>query len=343
MKLATLLLVLLSNQGYWFGGREGSITFRPAARGGLPKAVISWDLMIDHVRLAGGEEPLPEGDDPGVIRFTPPATRARVTLHWKYRLVAANDRHELEAGDVPINLFPDDLSARLPDILDGKTLAVWDKPQGLPALLDRAKVRYTLAKSPSDLQVSNQDIVLVGMSVIGESPFDQTPLAGLAESGASVMIFLQPGPATLMGYPLQPRDVPLKLQWREDHPLLQNFEPDDLQSWMAGVRQFRCVQLPADEPALEIGYYPRETPGIMPAPIDAVLLTKSVGKGRIVLCQLPLGEWVTDPRSQILLRNAMNYLLTRPQPTPRPSERPTAPPVLVQPVPTIQLSPGESK
>ena len=340
MKLATLLLVVLSNQGYWFGGREGTIDFRPAARGGLPQAVISWDLMIDHVRLASGKSPLPLGNDPGVIRFTPPATRARVMLHWKYRLVAANDGHELETGDVPINVFPDDLSAHLPNALDGKTLAVWDEPQGLPALLDRAKVHYTRVKAAGDLQMSDADVVLVGANMVGDSPFAQSPLAGLAESGASVMVFMQSEPPLLIGYPLQLRDVPQKLQWREDHPLLRNFEPDDLQSWTSGVRQFRCVQLPADEPALEIGYYPREVPGDAPAPIDAVLLTKTIGKGRIVLCQLPLGDWVTDPRSQILLRNALDYLVSRPQPTPRPSERPSTQPAPAQPVPTISITPG---
>ena len=38
MKLATVLIIILANQGYWFGGLEGTVALRAAARGGLPAA-----------------------------------------------------------------------------------------------------------------------------------------------------------------------------------------------------------------------------------------------------------------------------------------------------------------
>ena len=115
--------------------------------------------------------------------------------------------------------------------------------------------------------------------------------------------------------------------------------PQDLHSWIAGVPSLHVVQLPADEPVATVGSYPREVPGEQPVPIDAVLMSKSVGKGRLVVCQLPLGDWSKDPRSQMLLNNAVDYLLSRPEPTPRPSERPTTRPAETQPtVPTIQLN-----
>jgi hypothetical protein len=101
------------------------------------------------------------------------------------------------------------------------------------------------------------------------------------------------------------------------------------------------VQLPADEAALEIGYYPREVPGVRPAPIDAVLLSKSTGKGRIVLCQIALGDWDRDPRSRIFLSNALDYLSTRPQPTPPPSQRPTPRQAAPTSVRTIDIPQGE--
>ena len=64
------------------------------------------------------------------------------------------------------------------------------------------------------------------------------------------------------------------------------------------------MQLPADEPALEIAFWPREIPGKEPVPIDALVVTKTLGKGRIVLCQVPLGPWQSDPRSQLFLVDA---------------------------------------
>jgi hypothetical protein len=186
------------------------------------------------------------------------------------------------------------------------------------------------------------DVLLVGLSMIGDSPFDQAPLAGLAESGTSVMIFRQSRPALLVGYPLAERDWIGRLSWLRDHPLLNGFEARDLDSWTSSERTMRVIRLPADEPALEIGFYPPEVAGKRPPPLDALLLSKSVGKGRLVLCQIPLREWANDPRSQMLLRNSIDYLLTRPQPTPRPSERPTTRPTPPMEIPTITLSPGDT-
>ncbi|MCX5660572.1 MAG: hypothetical protein NTW19_12735 [Planctomycetota bacterium] len=97
------------------------------------------------------------------------------------------------------------------------------------------------------------------------------------------------------------------------------------------------MQLPIDEPALELIHWPREAPGKEPVPIDALLVTKSVGRGRMVICQLPLGPWESDPRSQLLLANSVSYLLTRPEPTLKPSERPQPKQMVAPNVPTIPL------
>jgi hypothetical protein len=341
VKAATLLLILLSNQGYWFGGRQATINIRAAARGGLPAAIIEWELRFDGVRIGGGKAAvLP--DESTELHVTPPAVRVRVELHWDYRLLDRNSGRELEAGSVALNVFPDDLTTDLARRLGDKRLVVWDKPSGLPELLDHARVPFTRIDSSDRLQVMRPDVLLVGPSIIGDSPFDQAPLAGLAENGTSVMIFRQSRPASLAGYPLGRRDAIAALSWLSDHPLLNGFEPKDLESWTREERTLGIIQLPADEPALAIGFYPPEVAGSRPAPLDALLLTKSVGTGRLVLCQIPMGEWETDPRSQMLLRNSIDYLLTRPQPTPRPSQRPTTRPAPPREIPTIPLSPGDT-
>jgi hypothetical protein len=340
MKLATVLIIIAANQGYWFGGREGTVALREAVRGGLPAADLVWELDYEGVRLAAGKVALdPNGQT--TVRMTPPTTRARITLRWKYRLIAHDSGKEIEHGEIPLHVFPTDLLAGASQHLGNTPLVVWDEPSGLPKILDRAGVHSARVESADQLQVMRPKVLLVGLGAIGDSPFAQAPLLALARAGTSVMIFRQNGPPTLLGYDLATRDVPRALEWRSDHPLLNDFRADDLQSWLKDARTLSVVRLPADEPALEIGFYPREVPGDQPAPIDAVLLTQSVGAGRIVLCQLPLGDWESDPRSQLLLRNAFDYLLTPPQPTPRPSERPTTQPVAPVAVPTIPLSPGD--
>lgn len=337
MKLATVLIIIAANQGYWFGGREGTVALRAAARGGLPAADVIWELRYDGARLASGKAALDPQNETSV-RMTPPSTRVRITLRWTYRLIARDSGRQIEQGDVPLHVFPDDLMAGASRRFEHKRLVVWDRANGLPRILDRARARYARVDAADELQSANADVLLVGPGVVGDSPFAQSPLLALARAGTSVMAFRQVATPTVFGYALAERDVPRALDWRADHPLLNGFDPDDLQSWLNGARELSVVRLPADEPALEIGYYPREVAGDQPAPIEAVMLTKSIGAGRFVLCQLPLGDWEGDPRSQLLLRNAIDYLLSPPQPTPRPSARPTTRPVTPQAVPTIPLS-----
>jgi hypothetical protein len=240
----------------------------------------------------------------------------------------------------------------------GKRIFVWDQPPGtedalitsliggqsagLARVLDAAGVRCTAIQRPSDLPLTTADIILVGPDRIEAGAFVQSPLLNQAEAGANVLMFAQSHPRILAGYNLLRRAAPKRLDWRETHPLLEGFQPEDLQSWLTGQsNDVWAVQLPADEPALEIGYWPRETPGREPVPIDALLLTKAVGKGRIVLCQIPLGPWGSDPRSQLLLRNALGYLATRPEPTPPPSRRRERPERVPTTVPTITIPPGD--
>ena len=55
----------------------------------------------------------------------------------------------------------------------------------------------------------------------------------------------------------------------------------------------RCICLRTNQ-RLEIAWWPREVPGTEPVEMDALVFSKSIGAGRIVVCQLPLGDWRTD-------------------------------------------------
>lgn len=58
MKAAAILIVMLSQQGYWFAGQDGTIVVRWAARGELPGVDLSWELLFDGVRIASGQAPI---------------------------------------------------------------------------------------------------------------------------------------------------------------------------------------------------------------------------------------------------------------------------------------------
>lgn len=342
MKLATLLVIAVSNQGYWFGGEPATIACRPAVKD-LPGADLIWELRLDGIALSQGTAAVPGDDKEAVIHLTPPKVRARVTFNWFYRVVERNTKKVFETGKIPLSVFPDDLLEGLARRLGRKRLVICDKPRGLARALESAAIPCTEVALDKLEFARADDIVLVGPDLLTDSPFEQGPLMNLAEAGASVIVFRQSEPGLLFGFPLMNRVAPAHpdtIEWRMDHPLLAGFEPQDLRSWIAGVSLLEVIQLPPDEPALEVGFYPREVAGDEPAPIDALLVSKSVGKGRIVLCQLPLGDWKKDPRTRMLLRNAIDYLLTRPQPTSRPSERAVARQKESLRSPTVLITPG---
>jgi len=341
MATASLILVLLGNQGYWFGGAEGTITLQWAAGQLGDDLQVRWELTAGTARLARSSLAWKKEAAQVTLRIQPPTVRVRTALTWSYGVFDSAQK-ELARGQATIHVFPDTLTEGWAKLIADRRLLVWDKAEGLPKLLAQAKAPHTAVEGAGGLQFGTADAILVGGDQIEGSTFAQSPLLGQARNGASVMIFAQSQPSSLAGYALRERSAKGRLEWRMDHPLLRGLEAADARSWLTGAATVRAVQLPPDEPAMEIAYWPAEAPGRAPAPLDALLLTKSIGKGRIVLCQIPLGDWRSDPRSQILLGSALDYLLTRPQPTPPPSQRLTDRPARpADGVPTIRISPGD--
>jgi len=338
MKAGALLVVLLSNQGYWVGGDAGKISVLWATKEKHAESILVWEITHGKARLGNGRVAMPRGEGPASISITLPEVRVRTSVTWRYRLIGRNVEEALATGERTIHLFPKNLLAQLPKVLAGRRMIVWDEEGGIPRVLSQAKVAHSRIDAASGLQTARADIIVVGPDQIGESPLSQAPLLGHAQAGSSVLIFSQRGPKTLMEYPLATRRLPSKLEWRAEHRLLNGFSQEDVSSWLTGGQwSVRAILLPRDAPVLEIAYWPRETPGKDPIPIDALLVSKRVGKGRVVLCQLPLGPWQADPRSQLLLRNALEYLVTRPEPTLPPSQRASRQARNKEPVPEITI------
>jgi hypothetical protein len=320
VKAVTLLIVMLSNQGYWLSNQTGTVSVQWSAKARMPEADLVWELMVGPVPLANGKAAMPAGGEPARVTIKCPEVRVRTNVRWVYRLQERGGGKELERGEVSLQLFPANISAHWARLLGDKRLTVYDAVDRLPRLLEAAKVPFHRADDAT--RIDQADVVLVGEDQLDDSTFGQSALVALAEAGSSVMVLRQQKAAQLAGYPLVARPMPAKLAWKLDHPLFDQLSEADLQSCLARPDEtVPAVQLPADEPALELAYWPRETPGMKPAPIEAAAVVKSVGNGRIVLFQLPLGDVGQDPRSQILVGNALAYLLTPPQPTLRPSER----------------------
>ena len=295
----------------------------------MPPANLVWELGLGTVKLNGGTLAVAAGEGPTRVALKPPDVRVRVAMRFTYRLVEREGGKVLEEGELPLHVFPADLTADWATRAGSQRIVVWDDGAGeLPRALSAAKVPFTRVDDLSRV-LDRPDAILVGADRLDASPFAGASLLNFARAGSSVAAFEQTRPDRLAEYPLGKRQRLADLQFMADHPLFDRLEPADLQSWAnaqpsdgaAGGRPVRPVQLPADEPALELAWWPREAAGERPVPVDALVVAKSIGRGRIVLCQLPLGRLDRDPRSQLFMGNLLSHLATRPQPTPPPSER----------------------
>jgi len=340
MKTAAALIVILSNQGYWFGGQPGTIRVSWAMKGPVPEAVLAWELKVDEVPLGSGLIRMGPGDPASELTVTVPEVRVRTPMRWHYRVQASEDGTLLCEGEEVIHIYPGSLLAGLNRLWKGKRVLVWDSPDGLGSVLSEAGIACRrIAKGP-DLQTVAGELIVVGPDQLGNDAFAQASLDGLARSGAGVLVFAQTKVDTLFGFAVARRAGTASLEWRAGHPLLKGFDTKSLQTLTGAGRQLWAIQLPADAPVLEIGFWPREISGDRPVPIDALLSVQTVGAGRIVLCQIPLGPWERDPRSQMVLANALRYLATRPEPTLPPSQRRPRRPPRSESRPTITIPPG---
>ena len=348
MNLTTLLLVALSNDGCWLGGRIETVQVQWAVERPIAGATFSWRLMCGEASLTSGRFALAAERRPAAFRVVVPRVRTHTAMRLVYRAEQEGKTKPIAEGSVAVDVYPDDLLAGVakrltskylfvweqPDAL-AKHLFVWDRPEALPALLKQAKIEATLIHGVEGLSFASPNILIVGSDRLGTDSADQQKLLDLAGAGAGVLVFNQTRPSTLAGYRLVRRAPPAKLDWQRDHPLTAPLRWFD-RSHHAG--DVWAIRLPADEPALEIAAWPREVAGKEPAPIDALVVSKNVGKGRIVLCQIPLGAWQSDPRSQLFLADALDYLASPVVPTPPPSRRPRPfEPVPVPSVPDLVL------
>jgi hypothetical protein len=218
----------------------------------------------------------------------------------------------IEEGQAAVWVYPRNLLDSAAVRLRGRELYVWDEPAGLPDVFQKTNIRCTSFQDPQKLQFVRPDILIAAAGQVARRPDGAAKLINLAAAGTGVLVLRQADSPSLAGYPLVPRKSPLKLALLDDHPLLRH-----LGQWkMSSAETSWALQLPADAPVLPIAWWPGEFPAQPAKAVDALLASKTLGQGRIVFCQFPLGPWQSDPRSQLFLDDALDYLMSPVAPTP---------------------------
>ena len=325
MTAITLLVVVLSNEGHWLSGTEGQISVHWAAIAAATPCDLTWELKFGDTQLGSGRLLIAPHESP-VIKILCPAVRARLALRWKWRLLRKTDRREIAAGSENIMAYPDNLTSDWPALLKGKTIVVVDRASGIPALLRRATIQHTRLAGLTQLGTAIADIVIIGPDMIEDHPFEQTALQSLVQAGTSVAVFRQIRIQQLLGVELAERAIPDEMGWCLDDPLLRGFDAEELQSWRRGwcrgeASHMRALRTCSHGASRAVVAWPTQfqavgSLGPLAAPaVDTLLLSCAGGagvSGRLVLCQMPLGDWMTDPRSQIFLGNIWDVLISPP-------------------------------
>jgi hypothetical protein len=336
-----VLLITLWHQGHWIGGQTGRVDVQWPLLERQPAATLRWQLRYAQTVLEHGVLQLSPGDAVVTLEVQTPRVRAQTLLQWTWTLHTVEDAQAPPAasGVRDILLHPGDAFAGLKERMGERRLVVIDQSEGIPAVLSAAGVPFTAADSERAAVVRRADLIVVGPDRLGSEAGAGNLLMQLASSGVGVAVFAQTQAATVLGVPLQPRPAGAQMLWRAEHPLLSRLTAAQRTSWLpdadavaAGSVTWRALALPADEPVLEIAYWPFSasvaddvdpaTARLAAPPlIDALIAERRVDQGRVILWQLPLGHWGDDVRSQLALAGVIDRLLMRSEPTPPPRLR----------------------
>jgi hypothetical protein len=345
-----LFIVLLTQQGYWSGGTRNVITVQPVAAAESPRsATLSWVLGVENVKLASGSSRIDlEKGKASEVQIDVPEVRVRTVVRLSYEIAA--DGKVLQRGESAVSIFPAlRLNLETRDALKARRIVAWSPPrESATAAATSAALQLRslgasveIVSDATKLSLASPDIAIVLPGAMRRSTLAQDPLEDVARSGTQVLVLEQRNTEAIATYKVVGKPPPDKFEWREGHPLLASLAEKDLKLLLQEIAPapLLAVHLPADEPVLEVVHW-HEVAAEQPTAVNCLLAVKTIGKGRIVWCQLPFQRWDRDPRAAILLHNAMQYLLAPPEPTPRPSERtplPATNPVAAPPQNRIEL------
>src|SRR5689334_5990356 len=101
-----LLIIMLSNGGYWFDG-PGTIAVNWAGpEGKMPASSLVWQLSFGAVELASGQADIKQGDKGATVAINVPPTRTATEMTWRYQLKETSTGKLLEEGSRKIRVFP---------------------------------------------------------------------------------------------------------------------------------------------------------------------------------------------------------------------------------------------
>lgn len=315
-----LLSIVPDNDGCCFGGQTISIKLTPTLHQ-IPAGPISWELSSTTATVDRGRVNMTSQNE---LPVEIPLPIVRTATQLRCHFLKAHPQHAnvTQAGVCTLQVFPPVEYDLLQQQLTNRQVSVIARGDTLPKALRSWKLDCKHIKHPNTLALLQSDLIIVESDALSARGDWQSILLRQAEQGAGVLVLPQRGITRLFGYALIPHDDRAKLSWQKDHPIRASLTEQHLTHWTsAALNANNSIALPVDESALEIAYWKPAVTGSEPIPLDALLVEKQLGLGRLLLCQIPARPDSGDPRSVYLFHDLLAYLTTRPIPTPSPRFR----------------------
>jgi len=177
---STLLLVMLSGEGSWFGGRAETVQFQWDLKQPLGAATITWRLACGDAPLASGRLLLPATDRMEKVQLNLPEVRVPTEMRFLYRAVPAGGSKAIAEEAATVHVYPNNLLASVAERMKAKQLFVWDEAEGLPAVFKSRGVRFVHVRGEADLHFVRPDLLIVGADQLDKDAAAQGKLLNLA-------------------------------------------------------------------------------------------------------------------------------------------------------------------
>lgn len=325
-----LIMATLWQQGHWIGGEPANIVFTRSPGVTATDAEIAWQLKYGQIVLQRGELTFAADAKSAQLQIIPPVPQRQQSFTLKFEWVAktADGGQTLAQDSQQIHVYP-------PNVLDApakhfadRSIAIVGKQTELRDVLTGAGLTVVRqVEQVSQLVGSEPDLIVVEPNGLPAESMFQQPLLDMARRGATVVILSQDKVKDVLGFQVVDR-APAKLAWQTDQLLLATLNEPQWSSIMTmsdDATTMHCVRIGADAQAEPLVYIPppKRLPDAVAADAatDALLVIQKTGEGQLVISQLPIGSWKTDPRMRVFLANMLELTVSPVEPTPSQQER----------------------
>jgi len=218
--------------------------------------------------------------------------------------------------------------------LDGQRVAVMSQSPALHEAMKKADMAVQAIDMAGELATTTANVIIVGPDTLPKNAVFHQPLIDHAEAGATVIVLRHAEQESLFGIPLIKRRLRRPVHLRPDHPLHHSLTQRDIDSLVD--EQSVAMRVTEPDNATPIIYEKPAEPKAQA--VDTLCLVQRIGKGRLVLCQLSLDNWSTDPRTRQLLSNMLEFAQV-PVAYPNANDRPKSDQSQTQPAAAVGATP----